>query len=1552
MKKRISAFIAFLFCAAALFAQVPQKFSYQAVVRNATNALVTNAQVGVHVTILQGSASGNPVYAESHIVMSNANGLVTLNIGGGSVLNGSFEAIDWSNGPYFLKTDIDPNGGNDYSITSTQQLLSVPYALYANEAANSFSGDYNDLVNVPQIPQVPTNVSAFNNDAGYLTGYTETDPQFNAWDKDYNDLINKPTIPTVPTNVSAFNNDAGYITGYTETDPQFNAWDKDYNDLINRPVIPTVPTNVSAFNNDAGYITLSQVPAQMNADWNATTGAAQILNKPTLFSGNYNDLTNLPQIPQVPTNISAFNNDVGYITGYTEQQVLSIRHDTIFLTGGSFVKLPEGFDGNYNSLTNKPVIPTVPTNVSAFNNDAGYLTSYTEQQVLSISHDTLFLTGGSFVKLPAGFDGDYNSLTNKPVIPTVPTNVSAFTNDAGYITGYSETDPQFNAWDKNYNDLTNKPVIPVVPTNVSAFNNDAGYITMDSVPAIPTNVSSFTNDAGYITGYNETDPQFNAWDKDYNDLTNKPVIPTVPTNVSAFTNDARYITMDSVPAIPTNVSSFTNDVGYITSYNETDPQFNAWEKDYNDLTNKPVIPTVPTNVSAFTNDAGYITGYAETDPQFNAWDKDYNDLTNKPVIPTVPANVSAFTNDAGYLTEVAPQTLSISGDQLSISSGNTVTIPINSGAPGRGIVSVEGPVSSGLNDTYTIHYTDNTTSTFVVKNGEQGAAGTPGAQGPQGETGPQGPQGATGPQGPAGLTGPTGPAGNGIASIAKTGSYGNTDLYTITFTNATTTQFTVTNGADGQDGVSPTVTAAGEGSNVIITVTDGTGTHQYTIPTTSGEVTQLPSDWEATSGVQMILNKPTLATVAETGDYNDLENLPQIPQVPANVSAFNNDAAYITANQVPAQVNADWNASSGAAQILNKPTIPTVPTNVSSFNNDVGYITANQVPVQVNADWNATSGAAKILNKPTLFDGDYNSLTNKPNMATVATTGDYNDLNNKPTIPAAPNNATLTIQQNGNTVGTFSANQSTNQTVNITAVTPENVQNLVNSSLSSLQQQLVDLQNQNDALQYSLDSLRQVVENEHFECGTSTLKDRDGNVYHTVKIGNQCWMRDNLRSTHYDDGTVIAVRSSISSTAPYRYYPNNDENNVATYGYLYNWTAVMRESVSGGVNHSVVQGVCPIGWHVPSKEEWVELLEFVGNQDIYRCGGNNTDIAKALASTTNWNSSTNACAVGNTQSSNNITGFCAMPSGGNVASGYLDYFGKYARFWSYFEDEGSYLACSYNLSYSSAAIEYYSSSAEFNGYSVRCVRDERNAASVTVSEDGLLCPNTPVVKDIDGNIYYTVKIGEQCWMRDNLRTTKYANGTSITLNQSSSSYSTSTAYRYLPGNTNNVSTYGYLYNWKAVMGNSSTSSATPSDVQGICPNGWHVPSSAEWTQLTNYVSENSSYFCGNNNTNIAKSLSSAIGWESYSTECAVGNNPDDNNTTGFSALPAGSCTLLLPVDTYNYSGLNSRTYFWTTTQTSNNNTYAVIYGLSNSSTNVNSSMGHKANAYSVRCLRD
>jgi hypothetical protein len=125
------------------FAQAPEKMSYQAVIRVANNALVTNQQVGMQISILQGSTA---VYEETQTPTSNTNGLVSLEIGTGTVISGSFTAIDWSADTYFIKTETDPTGGTNYTITGTSQLLSVPFALYATTSGDGITTDQSDAI--------------------------------------------------------------------------------------------------------------------------------------------------------------------------------------------------------------------------------------------------------------------------------------------------------------------------------------------------------------------------------------------------------------------------------------------------------------------------------------------------------------------------------------------------------------------------------------------------------------------------------------------------------------------------------------------------------------------------------------------------------------------------------------------------------------------------------------------------------------------------------------------------------------------------------------------------------------------------------------------------------------------------------------------------------------------------------------------------------------------------------------------------------------------------------------------------------------------------------------------------------------------------------------------------------------------------------------------------------------------------------------------------------------------------------------------------------------
>lgn len=163
MKKIVTSLAAFGLFASVLLtsnvlAQSPDRFSYQAVVRNSSNALVTNQAVGLQISILQGSANGTVVYAETQTQNTNANGLVSLEIGGGTVVSGSMASIDWANGPYFIKTETDPAGGTIYTIVGTTQLLSVPYALYAASSGSSTPG--------PAGPEGPTGATGSEGPAG------------------------------------------------------------------------------------------------------------------------------------------------------------------------------------------------------------------------------------------------------------------------------------------------------------------------------------------------------------------------------------------------------------------------------------------------------------------------------------------------------------------------------------------------------------------------------------------------------------------------------------------------------------------------------------------------------------------------------------------------------------------------------------------------------------------------------------------------------------------------------------------------------------------------------------------------------------------------------------------------------------------------------------------------------------------------------------------------------------------------------------------------------------------------------------------------------------------------------------------------------------------------------------------------------------------------------------------------------------------------------------------------------------------------------------------
>ena len=1602
MKKSLLFLFVLMLSAVALFAQAPQKMSYQAVVRNANNTLVTNQNVSAKISILQGSINGTPVYVETHYATTNINGLLTIEVGNGTVVSGSMATVNWANGPFFLKSEIDPNGGINYSIEGTQQLMSVPYALYAEKAGN-----------VPAFGITPV-------DSGYVIAVTQPG--------------GTPQTYFLPTGGQGTAGPAG----------------------------PAGPPG-----NDG------------------------------------NDGVGIDSISGPVSNDIEDTYTIHYSNGTTYSFVV---------TNGT-----DGLDGLNG--TNGRGIDTIIKSASAGNLDT-YTIYYSDSTT-----STFTVTNG------------------QPGTPGFSPTISVASGTAGTVLTITDANG------------TNQYTIPN-----GGGSGSGGTIVQQQV------------------NWNETDPTSVTY------ILNKPSLATVATSGS-----------------------------------------------YNDLLDKP---TIPTSLSQLTNDAGFVTTAAV--PTFN--------ITQ---------------TDTGYVLTMTP--------------------------PG-------GPAE-----------------TYILRNGVDGEDGAPGTPGTPGTPG---------------LPGAPGEDGNGISNITGPVTSGNVDTYTIHFTNGTTSTFTVTNGTNGQNGVSPTIALDTAGSNLLVTITDANGSNTTIIPLSSGSgtFTQLPADWNATSGVQQILHKPTLATVATSGNYNDLTNKPTIPTVPSNLSAFQNDAGFISSQniqqylpEVPAQVNADWNATSGVAQILHKPTLatvattgnyndltnkPTIPTQVKSDWNvldtsSAAYIKNKPIipAAQVNADWNATSGVAQILHKPTLAtvatSGSYNDLTNKPTipaeqvqanwnetntsskayiknkptipaeqvqanwnetntsskayiknkptipaaqvnadwnatsgvaqilhkptLATVATTGSYNDLTNKPTIPtqvksdwAVYDTSSLAYIKNKPTVYSYN-----------------DIQNMINSSLGALNSRI-------DSLQSALNAAQQAEQQNNnltFVCGTSKATDYDGNQYNTVKIGNQCWMKENMRAQHYADGSAInpvvgnGHDHRDGNTPAYLMSTMNGQtyfeyNMPAAFHGLPSQVVNMSYEQTGEDSEGPVQGICPNGWHLPSYSDWYYLTsELSWGSDPMLCSNNSDYIAKALAdnNTSSWKVSTNTCAIGNDIAANNASGFSAIgysytfyrpQSGGYLNGGGT--FKENAIFWSssphieYGEMQDPIATDSVyciELGYTSPSVStnYYNKEYLF---SVRCVRDEadgviqqmqetidnlqqqveqqsqlptvyinsvtrigttstakvtanayssngeiilargicwsrlenptvggyncfhamvdtnsnsfyanatnlyegdtyyirafattangtkystqytyahvttvptsgyqtvtmndgqtlwvydnggpnnnysnscsgylvikpsstskrvklssgtyalegsenydvldiydgtnttstsgyvaryylssgtvdaytsttsdgaltvRFKSDVSVNREGFAlkfelvnepCGNrtATTVSDYEGNTYNIKAFGSQCWMTQNLRSKKYYNGTTISQGPESTAVSTTTANYYYPNGSSNTNTtqYGLLYNWKAVMNSSSSSTSNPSGVQGICPTGWHVPSDAEIVQFVEFIRSHTEYACSSNSSSFSKALASTYGWTTETSSCYPGYNQSSNNASGFNLPPAG---YLYNGSTNNYRYFGNQAMIWSCTQGPNNQSVAYtlrIYAndVYYSGSNASVSYENWTRPCSVRCVKN
>lgn len=413
-----------------------------------------------------------------------------------------------------------------------------------------------------------------------------------------------------------------------------------------------------------------------------------------------------------------------------------------------------------------------------------------------------------------------------------------------------------------------------------------------------------------------------------------------------------------------------------------------------------------------------------------------------------------------------------------------------------------------------------------------------------------------------------------------------------------------------------------------------------------------------------------------------------------------------------------------------------------------------------------------------------------------------------------------------------------------------------------------------------------------FNASAKTLLDlRDSQIYKTTTIGSQIWMAQNLNYNY-----------NVGNAKSYCY--DDDTTYCNSLGRLYSWKAAM-DSASLFSNNTK-RGVCPEGWHVPSIEEFEELIAKVGGTE---------KAMEVLRATKGWPE----------DEEDNYNGtdtykFAALPAGRLDQNRYYSE-GSTAFFWTS-SNEGSLHA--YLMKLDDNELDIFINS-QSNAFSIRCLKDSQNSNGSEYDAD----KNT--LTDLrDNQTYRTVTIGTQTWMAQNLNY----------------NYNRGTAKSYCHRTDSiNCTTHGRLYLWSAAMDSAGVFSTAgkgcgdnvvchrTQTVRGVCPEGWHLPSVSDFDKLI--IAVGGAEIAG-------KMLKSTSGWY-VKRDKAEFNGTDDY---GFTALPAGSISVY--TDGSTSSSLSANTDFWSSADDA---TRAISLGLSSKDYALISEV-HKKYAYSVRCVKD
>ncbi len=460
-----------LLISSSVFAQSPQKMSYQAVIRDAGNVLVTSHAVGMRISILQGSVSGTVVYTETQTPTTNANGLVTIEIGVGT----GFDAINWASGPYFIKTETDPTGGTNYTaIVGTSQLLSVPYAMFSK---TSQTADYNSLTNLPNL-------------SVYLT--TELDPVFGV--SPAHGITNKQV--EMWTTAFGWGDHAGlyrpigYVPAWSEITGKPNTTSGyGITDAVTIAANQTI-TGIKTFSKDLLINTLTVGRGKGDINTNTAIGAGALYTNTT---GSYNTANGYNALYYNTTGNS--NTANGYGTLYdntTGSSNTANGYDALLFNTTGSNNTANGFDALYSNTTGYN--NTANGDHALFNNTTGTENTATGQNALLFNLTGSDNTANGNYTLYSNTTGYYNTAIGAAALYTNTTGNDNTAIGVGAL--------QYNTTG-SYNTANGRNAL---------YSNTTGYSnTANGFAALRYSTTSFNNTAnGDHALFSNTTGSYNA----------------------------------------------------------------------------------------------------------------------------------------------------------------------------------------------------------------------------------------------------------------------------------------------------------------------------------------------------------------------------------------------------------------------------------------------------------------------------------------------------------------------------------------------------------------------------------------------------------------------------------------------------------------------------------------------------------------------------------------------------------------------------------------------------------------------------------------------------------------------------------------------------------------------------------------------------------------------------------------------------------------------------------------------------------------------------------